>query len=107
MDKSKWGVHIAHCCVLHGCKYGDSDCPVKNSLVQAEYVCEECQELELEYDYFNVDCKDGDKLKNLNMKQVLELLSHNSSNVARIECCSITTIYEQGEVNESSYDSPY
>ena len=23
------GVHDAHCCKEHGCKYGDSDCPVE------------------------------------------------------------------------------
>lgn len=29
MNKENWGVHISHCCILHGCKYGDRDCPVK------------------------------------------------------------------------------
>ena len=28
MEKSKLGMHEGHCCVLHGCKYGDEDCPV-------------------------------------------------------------------------------
>ena len=35
-------VHDAHCCVRHGCKYGDEDCPVvlgKETGVKCEY-CE-------------------------------------------------------------------
>ena len=28
MNISKYGVHRTHCCILHGCKYGDDDCPV-------------------------------------------------------------------------------
>lgn len=23
------GVHNTHCCKIHGCKYGDNDCPVE------------------------------------------------------------------------------
>ena len=42
MEKSKWGVHKSHCCVKHGCKYGDEDCPVENKLTQQEYICESC-----------------------------------------------------------------
>ena len=26
MDKSKWGVHASHCCILHGCKTDYTDC---------------------------------------------------------------------------------
>ena len=36
------GVHAAHCCKWHGCKYGDSDCPVANGEVEQEYPCEDC-----------------------------------------------------------------
>lgn len=36
------GVHVSHCCKLHGCKYGDDDCPVVNGEVEQLYVCEEC-----------------------------------------------------------------
>lgn len=31
------GVHYAHCCQVHGCKYGDADCPVANIR------CAECE----------------------------------------------------------------
>lgn len=36
------GVHAAHCCKWHGCKYGDDDCPVYNGEVEQEYLCEDC-----------------------------------------------------------------
>jgi len=36
------GVHRTHCCVIHGCKYGDPDCPVENKKVLQEYLCEQC-----------------------------------------------------------------
>lgn len=42
MDKSKWGTHIGHCCIIHGCKYGDEDCPVVNGETVQQYTCEYC-----------------------------------------------------------------
>ena len=36
------GVHAAHCCKWHGCKYGDDDCPVVSGEVEQEYLCEAC-----------------------------------------------------------------
>lgn len=44
MNKDRWGVHERHCCALHGCKYGDDDCPVENGLTKQEYTCEYCNE---------------------------------------------------------------
>ena len=38
-------VHVAHCCVKHGCKYGDipSDpCPVVDKKHRQKYLCEDC-----------------------------------------------------------------
>lgn len=42
------GVHKTHCCVKHGCKYGDPGCPVVNGLIEQDYPCEECMEEERE-----------------------------------------------------------
>jgi hypothetical protein len=42
MDKKKYGVHASHCCVMHGCKYGDEDCPVVNKEIKQEFICESC-----------------------------------------------------------------
>jgi hypothetical protein len=38
------GVHAAHCCIRHGCKYGDPQCPVMKKVVTQEYDCEMCDE---------------------------------------------------------------
>lgn len=38
------GVHINHCCILHGCKYGDEDCPVENGEYEQEFLCEYCDD---------------------------------------------------------------
>lgn len=35
-------VHSTHCCVRHGCKYGDEDCPVILGTEKQEYPCENC-----------------------------------------------------------------
>lgn len=36
------GVHTSHCCALHGCKYGDENCPVVLKTHKQEYDCESC-----------------------------------------------------------------
>ncbi len=58
VDKSKYGVHEHHCCAIHGCKYGDEDCPVVLGLTQQKYSCEDC-----DGDYFGgvrTELKDGE-----------------------------------------------
>lgn len=37
------GVHETHCCVFHGCKYGDDDCPVVTRKASQVYDCEDCR----------------------------------------------------------------
>lgn len=37
-----YGVHSSHCCVEHGCKYGDHDCPVEHGKI-AGIKCEMCE----------------------------------------------------------------
>ncbi len=42
---NKDAVHISHCCVIHGCKYGygdDSGCVVVKGEVVQDYLCESC-----------------------------------------------------------------
>lgn len=34
--------HATHCCVQHGCKYGERDCPVVNKVEPQVYPCEVC-----------------------------------------------------------------
>ena len=43
INKRELGVHRTHCCVFHGCKYGeDSTCPVVQQEVMQNYLCDEC-----------------------------------------------------------------
>lgn len=44
IPKERWGVHKTHCCVYHGCKYGDEDCPVALKLIEQVYPCETCSD---------------------------------------------------------------
>ena len=44
IPKNNWGVHETHCCSKHGCKYGDSDCPVDINLTKQKYPCEFCED---------------------------------------------------------------
>lgn len=37
-------VHTEHCCIEHGCKYGDDDCPVATGIKYQSYRCEYCYE---------------------------------------------------------------
>lgn len=42
MEKEKYAVHIRHCCAVHGCKYGNEECPVESGEVKQDYACEYC-----------------------------------------------------------------
>lgn len=38
------GVHIEHCCSIHGCKYGDGkQCSVESGSAQQAHPCEACE----------------------------------------------------------------
>lgn len=41
VPKEKWGVHEAHCCKKHGCKYGDEDCPIVLGHAKQRYTCDD------------------------------------------------------------------
>jgi len=36
------GVHRTHCCDKHGCKYGNTNCPVETGKMKQEGPCIEC-----------------------------------------------------------------
>lgn len=36
------GRHVNNCCKVHGCKYGDKDCPVTSGAFEAEAPCADC-----------------------------------------------------------------
>lgn len=54
------GVHASHCCLDHGCKYGDDNCPVVSGRVTQLYKCEDCTSEEHEFD--GMDDKTFDRL---------------------------------------------
>ena len=35
-------VHTEHCCVYHGCKYGEDYCPVYVGYKEQSHPCEDC-----------------------------------------------------------------
>lgn len=37
-------VHTEHCCIVHGCKYGEKDCSVTMGIKPQSYPCEYCEE---------------------------------------------------------------
>jgi len=64
-QKVREGVHVSHCCVKHGCKYGEPSCPVVNKTALQRYPCEDC----VDGDSFLDDIKledDSEKLETLN-----------------------------------------
>lgn len=36
-------VHTEHCCVKHGCKYGEKDCLVERGIRKQSFPCEQCE----------------------------------------------------------------
>lgn len=50
------GTHESHCCSDHGCKYGDTDCPVYKKLVFQDFPCEMC-----DYNYGDDNSDDDDE----------------------------------------------
>jgi hypothetical protein len=57
------GVHAAHCCKWHGCKYGDPDCPVASGEVEQEYQCEDCWHILKDEGYYRRMVQDIDEIK--------------------------------------------
>jgi hypothetical protein len=41
------GIHVGHCCALHGCKYGDGKyCVVENKTRKQDHPCEQCVDID-------------------------------------------------------------
>ena len=48
--------HQSHCCIVHGCKYGEYDtCPVCTGQVSQQYLCENCYNDLMNNGNFKVD----------------------------------------------------
>jgi len=46
-------VHTEHCCVDHGCKYCDDNCPVELGLKKQSYPCEDCDYYEEQSKFYS------------------------------------------------------
>ena len=47
LEVDRAGVHVHHCCLIHGCKYGfmtADPCPVKLGQLKQKYRCEYCDD---------------------------------------------------------------
>lgn len=64
IPKDKWGVHAAHCCKWHGCKYGQNkNCPVVQGKVKQKYLCEDCDYTLEDESYYKQMLKDIEEIK--------------------------------------------
>jgi hypothetical protein len=57
------GVHAAHCCKWHGCKYGDKDCPVVTGEVEQHYLCEDCDYVLENEEYYRNRVSQAEEIK--------------------------------------------
>lgn len=54
MNEEEKCVHTEHCCIIHGCKYGDEDCPVVSGEKSQSYLCESCSEEGNQYSWAKI-----------------------------------------------------
>lgn len=59
------GCHASHCCKIHGCKYGDPNCPVVSGEVEQEYLCEYCYNDLEDESYLKQRLEDVESVKEL------------------------------------------
>ena len=55
--EKKTDVHTEHCCIDHGCKYGDDNCTIVTGTKVQSYPCEEC-EFELKIQLYTLHLAD-------------------------------------------------
>lgn len=56
-------VHTEHCCKIHGCKYGNDNCPVMTEQKDQSFLCETCYWYIEEYERFKHGYADIRELK--------------------------------------------
>jgi len=68
------GVHVTHCCIVHGCKYGCKDCPVYNAEYKQKYLCMYCfDDYERQYNMGQINkifIKENRKLKIIKIEKI-------------------------------------
>ena len=63
VSKGSYAVHATHCCLLHGCKYAYTDCPVLKGKIKQLYLCESCTEYYGITDWNTFDLVKSGKIK--------------------------------------------
>lgn len=69
MSDAEYSSHLNHCCIKHGCKYGDENCPVVLGRDKQRYPCEDCDQ-EYISEYFFEETK---KIFNENMLEAIKV----------------------------------
>jgi hypothetical protein len=65
------GVHVTHCCVLHGCKYGQPvKCPVCSGEHKQKYLCEDCSPSALMSDESRQWVKIASKIRDIKLNKL-------------------------------------
>lgn len=78
--KSPKDVHTEHCCLKHGCKYGDVDCVVELGIKKQSFPCEWCYEEAEEAQYRLTSALNSNSTIH---KQLIDHLSHLSESEVR------------------------
>jgi len=62
-------MHTSHCCVQHGCKYGDNNCPVTKLQAKQNHECSQC-------------CRQKEQPEHVRVKNLQKLLkrAHKKAN---------------------------
>ena len=85
MSKENYGVHITHCCYIHGCKYGDKDCPVASGEVAQKYTCYYCDEEDVPYTIEEIELLRKTKSYRLTYEQLKNQISDLEAKLAESE----------------------
>ena len=57
MEKKQTDIHTEHCCIIHGCKYGEEEtsCTVWNGLKRQSCPCDRCLDENIFFDIYYLD----------------------------------------------------
>lgn len=73
------GVHVAHCCKWHGCKYSDPNCPVVSGEAEQLYLCEDCYETLDEEEYYKTRLLEVTEIKAWQAERIEKRLNASSN----------------------------
>lgn len=99
--KDNKGVHESHCCIRHGCKYGEEDCPVVSGEIKQLYDCEACGFDEEDYDIYKeleelrLYKREHERLK----KELNKILHPNNDGPKNPSFCDIVA-YVRGDLRK-------